>query len=130
MLKSICHRISSKKTLDNLLNDLNTSFLPDCYDGSGTGLLKSISDKQYLRYKKLTSLMSKEELKNPQHISIERIKELSNKSGVLLSDIHSLIFYFEVTYRMNLPMRTKEDIEDYQTMVKQRGIQPLSQDIK
>lgn len=49
MLKSICHRISSKKTLDNLLNDLNTSFLPDCYDGSGTGLLKSISDKQYLR---------------------------------------------------------------------------------
>jgi len=72
--------------------------------------------------------MTKEELRNPQNISIERIRELSDKSDVLQSDIEHLIFWFEVLYRINLPMKKVEDLHVYLTMAKERGIKPLSED--
>jgi len=52
MLKSIRQFINSRKNLENYIDRANIANRPDCYDGAGTGWIKSISDKKYRDYKK------------------------------------------------------------------------------
>lgn len=121
--------LRSKITLNFFLDSLNTPMQPDCcddYTNSRNRSIKAISDIEYKQYKELTALMNKEELRNPQRITTDRIKELSLKCNVSEEEINTLFKLFEINYRTILPKDPFERIEFVQEQMNQKKKQPIN----
>ncbi|RRJ54916.1 hypothetical protein EHV15_35690 [Paenibacillus oralis] len=130
MFKKIDEYLNSIITFDAYLRTLNRGFQADCWE-SGTGRIKFISDEKYQELKKLTNIMTTEELRNPHLISDERIRELATLSNVNHDEIKIHFFDFELSYRIKHPKKLDgksldEQMKYYKNIAEERGILKIS----